>query len=335
MTSGFATQPQVIDDVCDRMSNLEYKHRELVKKIVIVRDAEVTDRITIGEIHPRVTTLEGQVQTLQTSLLRVWLQNQQLQTRLPDIEKREGTWITYMSWMEKHLAVIEKKLTGPPTGPQYYESPCKKPFSIQMLRKRRRFNQAESVKNWKTPESSTEIRSFIRLAGYYRRFIENFSKIAKPLTLLALKNKTYGLSDKQGKVFSILKEKLCNAPVLALPDRPNDCVVYCDASKQGFGCVLMQRGKMIAYVSRQLKTHEKNYTTHNLELYIFDQKELNMRQRRWIELLSDYECKIKCHPGKANVVVDALSRKERLKPRQVLVMSITIHSGLKTKILEA
>ncbi|GJU02947.1 putative reverse transcriptase domain-containing protein [Tanacetum coccineum] len=192
-------------------------------------------------------------------------------------------------------------------------------------------SKVESVKNWKTPESPTEIRSFL------------------------------GLAD---EAFRILKEKLCNAPVLALPDGPNDFVVYCDASKQGFGCVLMQRGKVIAYASRQLKTHEKNYTTHDLELgavvfalkiwrhylygtksviytdhkslqYIFDQKDLNMRQRRWIELLSDYECEIKYHPGKANVVADALSRKERLKPRRVRAMSITIHSRLKTKILEA
>ncbi|GJU97702.1 reverse transcriptase domain-containing protein [Tanacetum coccineum] len=225
-------------------------------------------------------------------------------------------------------------------------------------------NKVESVKNWKTPESSTKIRSFLGLAGYYRRFIENFSKIAKPLTLLTQKNKTYVWGDEQDEAFRILKEKLCNAPMLALPDRPDDFVVYCDASKQGFGSVLMQRGKVIAYASRQLKKHEKNYTTHDLELgavvfalkiwrhylygtksviytdhkslqYIFDQKELNMRQRRWIELLSDYECEIKYHPGKANVVADALSRKERLKPRRVRAMSITIHSGLKTKILEA
>ncbi|GJX47422.1 putative reverse transcriptase domain-containing protein [Tanacetum coccineum] len=225
-------------------------------------------------------------------------------------------------------------------------------------------SKVESVKNWKTPESSTEIRSFLGLAGYYRRFIENFSKIAKPLTLLTQKNKTYVWGDKQDEAFRILKEKLCNAPVLALPDGPDDFVVYCDASKQGFGCVLMQRGRVIAYALRQLKTHEKNYTTHDLELgavvfalkiqrhylygtksviytdhkslqYIFDQKELNMRQRRWIELLSDYECEIKYNPGKANVVTDALSRKERLKPRRVRAMSITIHSGLKTKILEA
>nr|GFB02135.1 putative reverse transcriptase domain-containing protein [Tanacetum cinerariifolium] len=127
-------------------------------------------------------------------------------------------------------------------------------------------SKVESVKNWKTPESSTEIRSFLGLAGYYRRFIENFSKIAKPLTLLTQKNKTYVWGDKQDEAFRILKEKLCNAPVLALPDGPNDYVVYCDALKQGFRCVLMQRGKVIAYASRQLRTHENNYTTHDLEL---------------------------------------------------------------------
>ncbi|GJY19770.1 putative reverse transcriptase domain-containing protein [Tanacetum coccineum] len=127
-------------------------------------------------------------------------------------------------------------------------------------------SKVESVKNWKTPESPTEIRSFLGLAGYYRRFIKNFSKIAKPLTLLTQKNKAYVWGDKQDEAFQILKEKLCNAPVLALPDGPDDFVVYCDASKQGFGCVLMQRGKVIAYASRQLKKHEKNYTTHDLEL---------------------------------------------------------------------
>ncbi|GJR63470.1 reverse transcriptase domain-containing protein [Tanacetum coccineum] len=180
-------------------------------------------------------------------------------------------------------------------------------------------SKIEAVKNWKAPESPTEIRSFLGLAGYYRRFIENFSKIAKPLTLLTQKNKDYVWGEDQEKAFQILKEKLCNAPVLTLPDGPNDFVVYCDASHQGFGCVLMQRGKVIAYASRQLKIHEKNYTTHDLELgavvfalkiwrhylygtksviytdhqslqYIFDQKDLNMRQRRWLELLSDYEC---------------------------------------------
>ncbi|GJW23610.1 putative reverse transcriptase domain-containing protein [Tanacetum coccineum] len=127
-------------------------------------------------------------------------------------------------------------------------------------------SKVESVKNWMTLESPTEIRSFLGLAGYYRRFIENFSKIAKPLTLLTQKNKAYVWGDKQDEAFQILKEKLCNAPVLALPDGPDDFVVYYDASKQGFGSVLMQRGKVIAYASRHFKKHEKNYTTHDLEL---------------------------------------------------------------------
>nr|GEY69776.1 hypothetical protein [Tanacetum cinerariifolium] len=104
-------------------------------------------------------------------------------------------------------------------------------------------SKVESVKNWKTPESPIEIHSFLGLAGYYRRFIENFSKIAKPLTQLTQKNKAYVWGNKQEEAFCILKEKLCNAPVLALPDGPNNFVVYCDASNQGFGCVLMQRGK--------------------------------------------------------------------------------------------
>nr|GEV51262.1 putative reverse transcriptase domain-containing protein [Tanacetum cinerariifolium] len=103
---------------------------------------------------------------------------------------------------------------------------------------------------------------------YYRRFIENFSKTAKPLTLLTKKNNTYVWGDKQEEAFCIMKEKLCNAPVLSLLDGPNDFVVYCDGSNQGFGCVLMQRGKVIAYASRQLKIHEKNYTTNDLELDI-------------------------------------------------------------------
>ncbi|GJW91037.1 putative reverse transcriptase domain-containing protein [Tanacetum coccineum] len=165
--------------------------------------------------------------------------------------------------------------------------------------------------------------------------------------MLTQKNKTYVWGDEQDEAFRILKEKLCNAPVLALPDGPDDFVVYCDASKQGFGSVLMQRGKVIAYASRQLKKHEKNYTTHDLELgavvfalkiwrhylygtksviytdhkslqYIFDQKDLNMRQMRWIELLSDYECEIKYHPGKENVVADALTQGEAFKDLKAL-----------------
>ncbi|GKC55677.1 reverse transcriptase domain-containing protein, partial [Tanacetum coccineum] len=202
------------------------------------------------------------------------------------------------------------------------------------------------------------------LAGYYRRFIENFSKIAKSLTILTKKGKTFDWGEEQELAFQTLKDRLCNVPVLALPDGPEYFVVYCDASEIGLGCVLMQRGKVIAYASRRLKIHEKNYTTHDLELgavmfalkiwihylygtksviytdhkslqHIFIKKELNMRQRHWIKLFSDYDYEICYHPGKANVVADALSRKERVKPKRVRAMNMILQSSIKDRILMA
>ncbi|KAJ0476776.1 putative nucleotidyltransferase, Ribonuclease H [Helianthus annuus] len=199
----------------------------------------------------------------------------------------------------------------------------------------------EAVKSWITPKNPSEVRSFLGLAGKYRRFIEGFSKIDVPLTALTQKDKPFVWGTEQESAFQTLKHKLCNAPILTLPDGNNDFIVYCDASNLGRGCVLMQRDKVIAYASRQLKIHEKNYTTHDLELgevvfalkiwrhylygtkctiftdhrslqHIFDQKELNMRQCRWVELLNDYDCEIRYHPGKANVVADALSRQSYL-----------------------
>ncbi|GKC17923.1 putative reverse transcriptase domain-containing protein [Tanacetum coccineum] len=131
-------------------------------------------------------------------------------------------------------------------------------------------SKIEAIRNWETPRTPSEVRSFLGLEGYYRRLIENFSKIAKPLTVLTKKS-----------------------------------------------CVLMQRGKVIAYASRQLKIHEKNYTTHDLEL----------------ELFSDYDCEIRYHPGKVNVVADALSRKEKVKPKRVRSMNMTLQSSIKDKIL--
>ncbi|GJY11734.1 putative reverse transcriptase domain-containing protein [Tanacetum coccineum] len=124
----------------------------------------------------------------------------------------------------------------------------------------------EAVKNWTSPTTPTEVRQFLGLAGYYRRFIEGFSKIAKPLTKLTQKNKNYIWGEEQESAFQLLKQKLCEAPILALPEGNDDFVVYCDASLQGLGAVLMQREKVIAYASRQLKPHEENYTTHDLEL---------------------------------------------------------------------
>ncbi|KAJ9539079.1 hypothetical protein OSB04_031812 [Centaurea solstitialis] len=175
----------------------------------------------------------------------------------------------------------------------------------------------EAIKKWEAPKTPTEIRQFLGLAGYYRRFIANFSKIAQPLTTLTQKDKKFIWNE-----------------------------------------------KVIAYASRQLKVHEKNYTTHDLELgavvfalkiwrhylygtkctiftdhkslqHILDQKMLNMRQRRWVELLSDYDCEIKSHPGKANVVADALSRKERVKPTRARTMGVLVQTSLKNQILEA
>ncbi|GJX44295.1 putative reverse transcriptase domain-containing protein [Tanacetum coccineum] len=181
--------------------------------------------------------------------------------------------------------------------------------------------KVEAIRNWSAPTTPKEVRQFLGLAGYYRRFIE------------------------------------------ALPEGTENFVVYCDASLKGYGAVLMQREKVIAYASRQLKKHEENYTTHDLELgavvfalrlwrhylygtkctvytdhkslqYILDQKELNMRQRRWIELLSDYDCEIRYHPGKANVVADALSRKDR-EPIRVRSLVMTVHTNLPERILKA
>nr|GFC96506.1 putative reverse transcriptase domain-containing protein [Tanacetum cinerariifolium] len=111
-----------------------------------------------------------------------------------------------------------------------------------------------------------EIRQFLGLAGYYRRFIEGFSKIVRPMTKLTQKKIKFEWGDKQEESFQVIKQKLCSAPILALPEGSEDFVVYCDASIKGLGEVLMQRERVIAYGSRQLKVHEKTYTTHDLEL---------------------------------------------------------------------
>ncbi|GJT25149.1 putative reverse transcriptase domain-containing protein [Tanacetum coccineum] len=186
----------------------------------------------------------------------------------------------------------------------------------------------ESIKDWASPKTPIEIRLFLEAA------------------------------------FQLLKKKLCSASILALPEGSENFMVYCDASRKGLGAVLMQREKVIAYASRQLKIHEKNYTTHDLELravvfalkmwrhylygtkcvvftdhkslqHILNQKELNMRQHRWLELLSDYDCKIRYHPGKANVVADALSRKEQIKPLRVRALVLTTCVNLPVQILNA
>ncbi|GJR84084.1 putative reverse transcriptase domain-containing protein [Tanacetum coccineum] len=223
----------------------------------------------------------------------------------------------------------------------------------------------ESIKDWASPKSPTEIHQFLGLVGYYRRFIKGFLKMAKPMTKLTQKKVKFEWGDKQEIVFQLLKQKLYSALILALPEGSEDFIVYCDASIKGLGAVLIQREKVIAYASRQLKIYKKNYMTHDLELgavvfslklwrhylygtkcmvlrdhkslqHILNQKELNIRQRYWLELLSDYDCEIRYHPRKANVVADALSRKEREPPLRVraLVMT-TIGLNLPKQILDA
>ncbi|GKD85875.1 putative reverse transcriptase domain-containing protein [Tanacetum coccineum] len=175
---------------------------------------------------------------------------------------------------------------------------------------------------------------WISIVQFLGHLIDNQGLHVDP-TKIEAKNKKYIWGEDQESAFQFLKQKLFEAPILALPEGNDNFVVYCDASLQGLRVVLMQREKVIAYAYRQLKPHEENYTTHDLELgavHILDQKELNMRQRRWLELLADYDYEIRYHPGKANVVADALSR---IKPLQVRSLVMTIHPKLPSQILEA
>jgi hypothetical protein len=199
-------------------------------------------------------------------------------------------------------------------------------------------NKVKDILEWKPPTTVHQVRSFLGLAGYYRRFIPDFFKIVKPITGLLKNDIKFDWSSKCNEAFEQLKVLLTTAPVLAQPDIEKPFDVYCDASSSGLGCVLMQEGQVIAYALRQLRRHEEHYLTYDLELaavvhalkiwrhyllgntchlytdhkslkYIFTQSELNMRQRRWLVLIKDYDFEIHYHLGKANVVADALSRK--------------------------
>jgi hypothetical protein len=197
------------------------------------------------------------------------------------------------------------------------------------------------IVGWKIPKTVTEVWSFLGLASYYQHFIEGFSKIAKPMTSLLEKVKEFKWTHECQESFNQLRFKLMSPLVLIMPDLQKEFDIYCDARRQGQGCVLIQEGHVIAYASRQLRKHELNYPTHDLELavvvhalkiwrhyimgtkcqvsidhkilkYIFTQKDINLRQRRWLELIKDYDMEIHYHLGKANLVVDALSQKEHV-----------------------
>ncbi|GKE36534.1 putative reverse transcriptase domain-containing protein [Tanacetum coccineum] len=251
--------------------------------------------------------------------------------------------IIRMDWLTKYHGVIicnerigcdvflayitTKESKDKSEGKRLEDVPIVKDFPDVFLEDLPNPGKIESIKDWASPKSPTEIRQFLGLAGYYRSV-------------------KFDWGEKEEAAFQLIKQKLCSAPILALPKGSENFIVYCDTSHKGLGAVLMQNKKVIAYASQQLKIHEKNYTTHDLELgavvfafkmwrhylygtrctvftdhkrlqHIIDQKELNMRQKRWLELLSDYNCDIRYHPGKANVVADVLSRKERSKPLRV------------------
>jgi hypothetical protein len=202
-------------------------------------------------------------------------------------------------------------------------------------------SKVKDVLSWRTPQNVFDIRSFLGLAGYYRRFIEGFSKISKPMMELLAKGKTFEWMPRCEASFQELKKRPTTALVLTMPDMEKPFLIYCDASDQGLGCELMQYDHVVVYVSRQLRKHEEKYSIHDLELaavvhalkiwrhyiigkrcevysdhkslkYIFTQPNLNLRQRRWLELIKDYHLGINYHPGKANVIADALSRRSHV-----------------------
>jgi hypothetical protein len=199
--------------------------------------------------------------------------------------------------------------------------------------------KVRDVLNWKSPMNISEICSFLELADYYHRFTHDLSKIAKPMTWLHEKGKVSKWTLNCQASFEVLKKRLTIAPVLVLPDLLKRFDIYCDASRQGLGCVLMQDGQVVSYASCQLSKQEENYPTHDHELaavvhalmiwrhylighrceiysdhkslkYILTQTDLNLRQHRWLELIKDYDIRINYHPGKANGIVDALSHKK-------------------------
>ncbi|KAH0769082.1 hypothetical protein KY290_013063 [Solanum tuberosum] len=149
------------------------------------------------------------------------------------------------------------------------------------------------VKQWPRPTSPIDIKSFLGLAGYYKRFVEGFSSIASPLTKLTQKKVKFQWSDDCEKCFAKLKTRLTTTHVLTLPEGSDGYVIYCDASRVGLGCVLMQR---------DVFTDHKNFQ------YVFTQKELNLCQMRWLEFIKDYDMNVLYHPSKANVAANALSR---------------------------
>ncbi|GKC58988.1 putative reverse transcriptase domain-containing protein [Tanacetum coccineum] len=269
-----------------------FELEELSGKLKELQDKEL-NKLTIKNRYPlpRIDDMFDQLQGSQY-FSKIDLRPGYHQLRVHEDDIPKTTFRTRYGHFE--FTVMPFGLTNAPMTREEHEKNLG--LVLELLKK----DNIKAVKNWEAPRTPSEVSSFLGLVGYYRRFIPKFSKIAKPLTVLTKKSKTYNWGEEQENAFQTLKDKLCNAPVLALSDGPKDFVV-------------------------QLKIHEKNYTTHDLELgavvfalkiwrhylyrtksviytdheslrHIFSQKELNMRQRRWIELFSDYDCEIRYHP---------------------------------------
>jgi hypothetical protein len=218
-----------------------------------------------------------------------------------------------------------------------------------------------AIREWSAPKNVTEVRSFMGLVGYYRRFIGGFSKIAHPITSLQRKGMKFQWTTDCERSFQHLKQLLTSAPILRITDPNEDFIVCTDECNEGLGGVLSQEEFVICYESRKFKEHERNYATHDLELaaivhalrkwrhylmgkrfelrtnhnglkYLFDQPNLNARQIRWLEILSEYNFDIKHIKGKEYKVVDALSR----RVHEIHATTIRMYQiNVKRKILEA
>ncbi|GJU24756.1 putative reverse transcriptase domain-containing protein [Tanacetum coccineum] len=275
-----------------------------------------------GDLNPyalsaTITTMRGMAQS-RTYLLRVWCSRtlQEGNAQADEQQKTVKSMLVMTGTPAKFLGhVIDSK--------GIHVDPAK----------------IESIKDWASPKSPTEIRQFLGLAGYYRRFIEGFSKIAKPMTKLTQKKVKFEWGDKQEAAFKLLKQKLCSAPILALPEGSDDFyrILRC-LQRRDWALSLMQRGKVFPLKIRRHYLYGTKctvFTDHKSLQHIHNQKELNIRQRRWLELLSDYDYQIRYHLVKANVVTDALSRKERDQPLRVRALVMTIGLDLPKQILNA
>ncbi|GJW65834.1 putative reverse transcriptase domain-containing protein [Tanacetum coccineum] len=340
-----------------KVNELKLKNILVVREFLGVFPEELSSLPPYREVEFRIDLIPGVVPIAKSPYRLAPTEMQELSNQLKELQEKgfirpsSSPWGAPVSFVKKkdgsslrireedipkttfrtrykhfEFTVMPFGLTNAPASKEEHEVHLK--LILKLLEKEK--FKIEAVKNWKPPKTLTEIHSFLGLAGYYRRFIINFLKIAKSLTLLTKKNKKFEWGDEQEIAFQTLKGMLCDALILALPEGADDFVVFCDTSNQGAVVFALKMWRHYFYGTKSVI-----YTDHKSLQHIFDQKELNMRQRRWIELFSDYDCEIRYHPGKANVVADALSTKEQMKPRRAREMSMKIHSSLKARILVA